>query len=136
MKGKSSLIIIGSIFSLSAGFGAVIAWRIGKALSDSDIRLLVGGCVVLLLVREFVVVLIELDVHVDDGAGVGVVVHGGHGDFRCAVVPLVRGFAKYHQIDVFFIEMEIGLVDCGRLGLIEVKIGALNSKPLIEELSS
>ncbi len=46
-SGNERLVIIGGAFSLSAGFGAVLAWRVGRALSDNDIRLLVGGCGVL-----------------------------------------------------------------------------------------
>jgi hypothetical protein len=49
-KSNERLIIIGGAFSLAAGFGAVLAWRVGKALSDNDIRLLVGGCGVLAVV--------------------------------------------------------------------------------------
>jgi hypothetical protein len=47
MKKSERAASIGGVFALLAGFGFAVAWRVGRALSDSDIRLLVGGCGVL-----------------------------------------------------------------------------------------
>ena len=52
MKGNNSGLsfIRGSVFTLIGGVGFAVVWRSGQALSDNDIRLLVGVFVALIFV--------------------------------------------------------------------------------------
>ncbi len=42
--------LVAGICSMFGCFGVAMAWRVGSALSDDDIRMLVGGCAVLAVV--------------------------------------------------------------------------------------
>ncbi len=48
-KDRNTALVFGACSMLGC-FGAVMAWRVSVALSDDDVRMLVGGCVVLVVV--------------------------------------------------------------------------------------